>query len=114
MKKGRWRELALMTFLGWDVSDLYLVVGAWLRRKVEEWNGAQGEVACNSGYACVAEEEEPMAAEGKEVDARICWQAQVSRSGAREDHCARVGEESWHARREAKAARGDIPTLDVL
>ncbi len=55
------------------MSDLYLVVGAWLLRKAEEWNGAQGEVACNSGYARVAEEEEAVAAEGKEVDARICW-----------------------------------------
>ncbi len=63
----------LTPFLGWDFSDLYLVVGAWLLREAEEWNGAQGVVACDSRYACVAEEEEAVAAEWKEVDACICW-----------------------------------------
>ena len=48
----------LTPFLGWGVSYLYLVVGAWLLRKAEERHGTDGVVACKSGYACVAEEEE--------------------------------------------------------
>lgn len=51
-----------------DLADLHLEVDARLLREPELWNSAQRVVSRRSGYARIAEEEEPMAAERDEVD----------------------------------------------